>query len=154
MVGIDSIMNDLLVPDGVLGKIKPDKNSLSNIKIGIKAALSIGVNDVGQAVIVQESRVLGVEAAEGTDELMRRCKNLHTEGEAGVLVKMKKPQQDPRIDLPTIGPNTVDIAVRSGLRGIAAEAGATLIVNKEEVIKLADSYGIFVIGVKSSFADN
>jgi UDP-2,3-diacylglucosamine hydrolase len=98
-------------------------------------------------VVVQHGLVLGVEAIEGTDALLRRCKGLRRDGPGGVLVKTEKPGQEKRADRPTIGPQTVRLAAESGLRGIAAEAGATLVLDRAELIRLADAAGLFVTGI-------
>ena len=90
--------------------------------------------DVGQAVIVQQGVVLGVEGVEGTDALIARCAELAREGPAGILVKIKKPGQERRVDLPTIGVDTVRAAARAGLRGIVIEAGGTLVLNRDAAI--------------------
>ena len=92
--------------------------------------------------------MLGVEAVEGTDALIKRCKDLKRDGLGGVLVKTKKPQQEQRADLPTIGVSTVENAADSGLRGIAVQAGKTLIVDRAAVVEKADELGLFVVGVK------
>jgi DUF1009 family protein len=104
--------------------------------------------DVGQAVVVQQGVVLGVEAIEGTDALLERCGALRRDGPGGVLVKIKKPQQDPRLDLPTIGVTTVEHASAAGLRGIAVEAGGSLIVDREHVAGAADARGLFLVGIE------
>lgn len=145
--GIHEVMTDLLVKPGVLGRYKPDKQALADIERGIEVASELGRLDVGQAVVIQQGLVLGVEGIEGTDELIRRCGGYKRKGAGGVLVKLRKPQQDMRIDLPTIGTRTVERAHETGLRGIAVHAGNGLIVDEAEVIKLADKYGLFVIGV-------
>ena len=145
--GVHEVMPDILVKSGVLGKHKPDKQALADIERGIEVAAELGKLDVGQAVVVQQGLVLGVEGIEGTDELIRRCQDYKRKGVGGVLVKLRKPQQDMRIDLPTIGTRTVERAHETGLRGIAVHAGNGLIVDETEVIKLADKYGLFVIGV-------
>ncbi len=145
--GVHEVMPDILVKSGVLGKHKPDKQALVDIERGIEVAAELGKLDVGQAVVVQQGLVLGVEGIEGTDELIRRCGEYKRKGAGGVLVKLRKPQQDMRIDLPTIGTRTVERAHETGLRGIAVHAGNGLIVDETEVIKLADKYGLFVIGV-------
>lgn len=103
-----------------------------------------GMNDL---VVVQQGLVLGVEGIEGTDKLITRCAEYKRKGKAPVLVKLRKPQQDMRIDLPTIGTKTVENARRSGFKGLAIHAGNTLIVNEKEVIKLADKYGMFIKGI-------
>ena len=145
--GIHEVMEDLLVKPGILGKHKPDRQALADIRRGIEVATELGRLDVGQSVVVQQGLVLGVEGIEGTDELIRRCGEYRRKGCGGVLVKLRKPQQDMRIDLPTIGPRSVERAKASGLRGIAVHAGNGLIVDEAEVIRQADKYGIFVMGV-------
>ena len=145
--GIHEVMADLLVKEGVLGRHKPDKQALSDIRRGVEVATALGQVDVGQSVVVQQGLVLGVEGIEGTDELIRRCGDYRRKGVGGVLVKLRKPQQDMRIDLPTIGPRSVIRAKESGLRGIVVHAGNGLIVDEAEVIKLADKEGLFVMGV-------
>ncbi len=145
--GIHEVMTDILVKPGVLGKHKPDKQAWADIRRGIEVATELGRLDVGQSVVVQQGLVLGVEGIEGTDELIRRCGEYKRKGAGGVLVKLRKPQQDMRIDLPTIGTRTVERAHETGLRGIAVHAGNGLIVDEAEVIRLADKYGLFVIGV-------
>lgn len=145
--GIHEVMPEILVKKGILGKHKPDKQAWEDIKRGIEVALELGKLDVGQAVIVQQGLVLGVEGIEGTDELIRRCGDYKRKGDGGVLVKLRKPQQDMRIDLPTIGPRSVYRAKETGLKGIAVHAGNGLIVDEQEVIKAADAAGLFVIGI-------
>jgi len=101
-------------------------------------------------VVVQQGIVLGVEAIEGTDALIARCGGLKRDGDGGVLVKIAKPGQERRADLPTIGPDTVASCAAAGLRGIAVEAGSAIVVNREEVIRAADQTGLFLTGVKVS----
>lgn len=148
--GIHEVMQDLLIKPGVLGKIKPDSQAMADIKRGIEVAFELGRLDVGQGVIVQQGLVLALEGIEGTDEMLKRCKNYKRKGAGGVLVKLRKPQQDMRIDLPTIGSLTIKNAKESGLRGIAVHAGNGLIIDEAEVIKLADKEGLFVVGVNPS----
>ena len=145
--GVHEVMSDLLVKKGCLTKHKPDKQAEADIRRGVEVALALGRLDVGQAVVVQQGLVLAVEGIEGTDELLRRCGGYKRKGDGGVLVKLRKPQQDMRIDLPTIGLQTVKRAKESGLCGIAVHAGNGLIVDEAEVIRLADKEGLFVIGV-------
>ena len=147
VVGADSILSHLLAPEGVLGRHRPDDVALNDIARGFDVALALGAVDVGQAVIVQQGIVLGVEAAEGTDALIARCAGLRLEGPGGVLVKAKKPQQERRADLPTVGVATVHNAKSAGLRGIAVEAGNTLMIGLPDIIAAADDTGMFVIGV-------
>lgn len=145
--GVHEVMPELLIKKGVLGKHKPDKKALLDIKRGVEVAMELGRLDVGQSVIVQQGLVLGLEGIEGTDRLIKRCAEYKRKGDGGVLVKLRKPQQDMRIDLPTIGTFTIQNAKDSGLRGIAVHAGNGLIVDESEVIKLANKEGLFIIGI-------
>ena len=138
------------VGEGPLGRLKPDPGAEIDIARGIAIARALGALDVGQAAVVQQGLVLGVEAIEGTDALLRRCAGLRRGGPGGVLVKVEKPGQETRIDRPTIGPQTVRLAAEAGLQGIAVEAGATLLVDRDEVIRAADAAGLFVVGVRVS----
>ena len=145
--GIHEVMPDLLVKEGILTRHKPSKRDKEDIRRGVEAALALGRLDIGQAVVVQQGLVLGVEGIEGTDELLRRCRDYRRKGGGGVLVKLRKPQQDMRIDLPTIGPRSVERAHESGLEGLVIHAGNGLMVDEEETVALADKYGMFIIGV-------
>ena len=147
VVGIDSILDHMIAPPDVMGVHEPDDNATADIVTGCNVARTLGALDVGQAVVVQQGMVLGVEAIEGTDELLRRCGELRREGSGGVLVKVKKPHQEARADLPTIGPDTVASAHAAGLRGIAVEANGALLVDRKRLIEAADGLGLFVIGI-------
>lgn len=149
VVGADDILGDLLAEAGPLGRHVPDELANEDISRGIEIAQSLGRLDVGQAVAVQQGIVLGVEAIEGTDALISRAGAVAREGPGGILVKIKKPCQERRADLPTIGRSTVEACVRAGLRGIAVEAGATLILGRSEVIEAADAAELFIIGIKA-----
>lgn len=146
VIGADTVMKDLLAPEGLIGSIYPDKRAQADIEFGARIARDIGALDIGQAVVIQNNTVLGVEAVEGTDQLIERCANLKLEERGGVLVKVKKPQQDARVDLPTIGVPTIERLAAAGLVGIAVEAGATLILDRRELARRADALGLFVIG--------
>mgnify|MGYP002521044936 CR=1 FL=1 len=148
IVGVHEVMGGILATEGAFGKIKPDAQALDDIAHGVKIALGLGALDVGQSVVVQQGIVLGVEAVEGTDALIKRCKDLARPGVGGVLVKTKKPQQEQRADLPTIGVQTVVNAHDAGLRGIAVQAGKTLIADRAAVTAKADELGLFITGVK------
>jgi hypothetical protein len=147
VVGIHDVMPDLLVKTGFCTRKKPDKQAMADIARGVEVAESLGRLDVGQSVVVQQGLVLGVEGIEGTDELIRRCGTYQRKGSGGVLVKLRKPEQDMRIDLPTIGLKTIENAHQAGLRGIAVHAGNALIVDEQEVLKLAEKYQMFIIGI-------
>jgi hypothetical protein len=147
IVGPDSVVEELLAPAGVYGAVEPDAQAMADIARGIEVSRGIGQLDVGQAAVVQDGIVLGIEAVEGTDALLARCAGLRREGPGGVLVKTRKPQQESRIDLPTIGTGTVTGAATAGLRGIAIEAGGALIVARAAVVGAADEAGLFILGV-------
>jgi len=108
---------------------------------------ALGAVDVGQGCVVQQGIALAVEAAEGTDAMLARCASLAREGPGGVLVKLVKPGQDRRADLPTIGPATVAGAVGAQLRGVAFEAGGTILAEREATIAAADVAGLFLLGL-------
>ncbi|MCI5050440.1 MAG: UDP-2,3-diacylglucosamine diphosphatase LpxI [Rickettsiales bacterium] len=146
VVGVHDVVEDILTPEGLIGSIYPDKRSQADIEMGAKLARTIGSLDIGQSVIIQNQLVIGVEAIEGTDALIKRCEALRTEERGGVLVKMKKPHQEFRIDLPTIGKQTLERIAECGFSGIAAEAGSSLMLNREELARTADELGIFLLG--------
>ena len=148
VIGAQDIFSDLLTPAGQLGRVAPDDQARLDIERGLTVARALGALDVGQAVIVQQGLVLGVEAIEGTDALIARCAALRREGSGGILVKCAKPQQDTRYDLPTIGPDTLRAAQQAGLRGIAVEARKSLLVEREQTLALADVAGIFLLGIE------
>lgn len=150
VVGADDVLAGLLVEEGTLGHHGPDEMAAVDIALGLDVAKAIGGLDVGQAVVVQQGVVLGVEGAEGTDALIVRCAELAREGPGGVLVKVKKPSQERRVDLPTIGVDTVRASARAGLRGIVIEAGATLVLHRDDVVDAADEAGLFVVSTNLS----
>jgi len=151
VIGIDAVLAELLAPLGPLGRTKPDEQAQADIEIGIAAARAHGGRDLGQAVIVRQGAVIGVEDRDGTDALMRRCAESSRE-HGGLLVKMAKPGQERRVDLPAIGPETIASAAAAGLRGIAIEANATLVLDRDVLVDAADLAGIFVVGVAPGLA--
>jgi DUF1009 family protein len=150
VLGADQLLETEIAREGPLGAIRPNRQSEADIEHGLQIARTLGALDIGQAVIVQQGLVLGVEAIEGTDELLRRCAGLRREGTGGVLVKIEKPGQEHRADQPTIGLRTVELAAETELVGIAVEADATIILDRQEVIRAADRAGLFVVGVRRS----
>lgn len=148
VVGADDILGEeILAPEGVLGRHAPDEQAMADVRHGVRVARGLGALDVGQGAVVQQGLVLAVEAIEGTDAMLGRCAGLKREGPGGVLVKTSKPGQERRADLPTIGVTTVENAHAAGLRGIAVQAGGALMVDKAGIIARADALGLFVIGV-------
>jgi DUF1009 family protein len=148
IVGAHDVAPELLAPAGPLTRRPPDDKELEDIRRGCEIAKAIGELDVGQGAIVQQGVVLAVEAAEGTDAMIARSKALVRKGRGGVLVKVPKPQQDRRLDLPTIGARTVDMAADAGLAGIAVAAGETLVVDRAATVARADRSGLFIVGIE------
>ncbi|MGF1631120.1 MAG: LpxI family protein [Kiloniellaceae bacterium] len=146
--GVEEFLQDLLAAEGCFGRHQPDAGAWRDIRRGIEVVRAMGAADVGQATVVQDGLVLGVEALEGTDALLSRCGPLRRAGPGGVLVKLRKPGQERRTDLPTIGVTTVQAAAAAGLRGIAVEAGGTLVVDIPAVTAAADRLNLFLIGIR------
>ncbi len=147
--GVQDFIGDILMPRGVLGRIKPSASQDIDIDLGMKTARALGALDVGQSVIVRDGIVLGVEGVEGTDELIRRCAAYRANNKGGILVKTCKPQQDKALDLPTIGLRTIQLCADLNMDGVAVSAGEALLADKEAVIALADRSGLFITGIKA-----
>ncbi len=147
---IHDFCDDLLVKEGEVGSYAPSAKHKIDIELGLRISQKIGAMDIGQSVIVQNGMVIGVEAVEGTDELINRCAPLLQEGGGGILVKTRKPQQDKELDMPTIGVKTIINAHKSGLCGIVLQANNVIIVDFKNVAKYADEYKMFVTGIPIS----
>ena len=148
VVGIEEVVPGMLFSEGVYGKVKPSQEDMDDVRRGITVAKAIGAVDVGQAVVVQEGIVLAMEAVEGTDQMLSRAASLKKQGKAPVMVKVLKPGQDMRVDLPAIGLQTIELLKTNGIKGIAVEAGGILLIERDAVIETADREGIFIIGMK------
>jgi DUF1009 family protein len=151
VVGSHELAPSILIPPGPAGRKAPSERNLADIARGIALLRATGPYDVGQAVVVSSNQVLAVEAAEGTDAMLARVAELRRIGRipatGGVLIKAPKPQQDLRIDLPTIGPKTVEGALRAKLDGIAAVAGGSILAETARVAEMADRENLFVVGI-------
>jgi DUF1009 family protein len=150
VLGAHEVAPDLVAPVGALGRRAPGKEDAKDIARGAEVVRTLGRLDVGQAAVVSRGYVLAVEAAEGTDEMLERAGRLRQWGEGkrrGVLVKMCKPGQELRVDLPTIGPRTVELAAKAGLAGVAIEAGRVLVAERDEAVARADRDGLFMAGI-------
>jgi hypothetical protein len=135
----------LLAPEGPLGAVRASAAQLADIAFAWPLAKAIGRLDIGQTLVVRERSVLAVEAIEGTDAAIRRGGAL---GRGGALaVKVWKPTQDPRLDFPTIGPDTVETLRESRVALLAVEAGRTLVLDRDELVRRADAAAICVLGV-------
>jgi UDP-2,3-diacylglucosamine hydrolase len=153
MVGIRDVAPDVLMPEGCLTRALPDDIAAADIAKGRDVLRALSPFDIGQAAIVIDGHVVGVEDIEGTDGLLARVARLRSEGRIrakaprGVLVKAPKSGQDLRFDLPTVGPRTVEGAVKAGLAGIAIVAGNTIVVEPQGMIEAADAAGLFLTGL-------
>ncbi|GAN60456.1 hypothetical protein ACI01nite_07620 [Acetobacter cibinongensis] len=145
--GAHEFLSHAVAQPGVLGTVQPDALARADIRRGIDVVQALGRMDIGQGCVVQNGLVLAVEAMEGTDRMIARSGECHQPGEGGVLVKLLKPGQEKRADMPTIGPVTVRTAHAAGLRGIAFEAAHTLMTDKDACILEADKAGIFLLAV-------
>ena len=147
VIAVDDILGGVLAPMGHIAGPAPDASAVSDIQRGVEVLRHLGPVDVGQSIAVQEGLVLAVEAIEGTDAMIERAGGLSREGAGPILVKMSKPGQERRTDMPTVGPDTVRNAKAAGFRGIAVEAGSSLLLEPDTVRALADAAGLFVVGV-------
>jgi DUF1009 family protein len=151
-LGAQEVLEGLLVEEGVLTTRAPEEADRADIARGVQVARALGVADVGQGCVVQQGLVLAVEAIEGTDAMLARCAGLRREGPGGVLVKLVKPRQDIRADLPVIGPETVRNAAAAGLAGIAIQArtahAGTLVVDRAATLAAAEAAGLFLVAIR------
>lgn len=158
IIGADEAAGNLTASDGLLAGPQPSEDQFKDLAKAAKVALEIGRLDIGQGAIVADGLVLCVEAQEGTDAMLKRCQTLPAEirgsetARKGVLVKRPKPQQERRIDLPTIGVPTIEGAAAAGLAGIAFEAGGALLVDAEAVKARADALHVFLYGFAQDWA--
>lgn len=152
VLGAHQIVPDLTTSEGSLTRTVPGKSDWRDIEAAREAAVAIGALDIGQGAVAIGGRAIALEGIEGTDGLLERVKTLRGHGRlagksGGVLVKCAKPEQELRVDLPSIGLQTVESAHAAGLAGIAVEAGRSLILDSAAVIARADVLGLFVYGL-------
>ena len=159
LVGAKEIAPELAMPDGPIGARSPSERDRVDIARGLALLNATSPFDVGQAVVVANNQVIAVEGPEGTDQMLvrvtelRRSRRINTPAGVGVLIKAAKLGQDHRIDLPVIGPPTVEAAAAAGLAGVAVVAGSTLVAEPERIAAAADRARIFVIGVNADGTD-
>lgn len=156
--GVHDVAPHLLARIGVLGAVQPTEAHRTAIARGVRLIGALGTFDVGQGAVVTEKEVLAIEGARGTDAMLsevreqaRRCTGGRER--AGVLVKLPKPGQELRIDLPVIGLETIERAVEAGLGGVAVRGGQSLVIGSEAMLRRADANGIFVVGLDGSEAE-
>ena len=140
--------SSLIMPEGVLTKEQPSEGEWKDIEFGWKIAKEIGRLDIGQTVVVKNQAVMAIEAIEGTDEAIKRGGQLANGG--AVIVKVSKPQQDMRFDVPVVGTDTLNSICEVQGRVLAVEAGKSIILNQEELVKEAERAGITIVGLKNS----
>lgn len=157
VIGSEQAHAQLLAPEGLIGGPHPSQAQMNDLEVAARVAAASGALDIGQACVVCDGLVLAVEAQEGTDEMLRRCAALpetirgSERARQGVLVKRPKPVQERRIDLPTTGVSTVELAAAAGIAGIGVEAGGALMLNRAAMVASAEQYGMFLYGFPKSF---
>lgn len=145
IIPIDQILDSVIATKGVLTNLKPSSQDQENIKLGIDAIKNLSKFDIGQSLVIAQKQIIAIEAAEGTDAMIKRCANLKLDYvKNAILVKMKKHNQSVKADLPTIGVETIINCASSSISGIAIEASSTLILQKEQVIDKANELGLFL----------
>lgn len=153
VVGVQEILPSLLAETGPVGSVQPDEADVTDMKAAAEAATALGRLDIGQGAVAVGGRVVALEGPEGTDAMLARVALLKAEGRIsvrrrGVLVKLCKPQQDVRADLPSVGPATIENAHAAGLAGVAVEAGRALVLERQAVIEAANRLGLFLVGIE------
>jgi hypothetical protein len=155
LLGLKEVAPDLLMPEGCVTRTLPGQDAMIDIARGRDVLRALGPFDIGQAVVVIDGHVVGVEGIEGTDELLARIASLRAANRIrsakgrGVLVKAPKSGQDLRFDLPTIGSRTIERAAAAALAGVAVLAGNTVVADPQVMIEVADTAGLFVAGLPS-----
>ena len=139
-------IKNLMVQKGVLTKCSPTQEELYDIEYGYKTAKEMGKLDIGQSVVMKNRMIMAVEAIEGTDKCIKRGAKL-ARGKGAVVVKVAKPNQDKRFDIPTVGIRTLKTMRRYGANVLALEAGETIIVNQDKMVKYANKHNIVVMAV-------
>jgi DUF1009 family protein len=156
VIGADDVLTDLVPGAGVLGAVQPETDHRADIDKALKTASQIGALDIGQGAVVAGGVILAVEAQEGTNRMLERVAALPVtlrgddDQRLGVLAKVPKPIQERRVDLPTIGVETVERCAAAGLAGIVVEAGGALLVNRDAIIAACDRAGLFLEAVKAT----
>lgn len=140
-----SFLRSLIASEGAMTKAKASKDDMKSVEYGIKVARELTRLDLGQTVVVKDGACVAVEAMEGTDETIRRAARLC--GAGAIVVKIGKPAQDFRFDVPVCGLATIDVIAECRATVLAVEAGRTLLFDREKLIKKADGAGISVVGV-------
>lgn len=160
VVGAHEVATDLVASAGCLTRRSPSQKDRLDMAQAARAAIAIGLLDAGQAAVAVSGQIVALEGLEGTDAMLQRVRELHEsgrahwQGRAGVLGKWSKPQQDLRVDMPTIGPGTVQAAAEAGLAGIAIEAGRVMILDRARTVAEADDLGLFLLAQADGQGEN
>lgn len=156
VLGIDTVAPDLLCPDAVLTKSKPDEADWQAIRYGFSLLEALSPFDCGQAMVCQGQRILAVEGPEGTDAMVKRATQRprwfdwsKQDLSPKFLVKTAKRDQERRADLPAVGPRTIQICAKSGIKGLALGAGSVVMIDRAMMIREADRAGLFIVGAPS-----
>ena len=152
VIGAHEVAPGLVATIGPIGRHRPDRQSEADIRVSIRAARLLGELDIGQGVVAVGGRVVALEGPEGTDAMIARINMLRERGRIsttrrGVLVKLCKPSQDVRVDLPSAGLSTLTHALDAGLAGVALEAGRALLLDRTAAVEFADRNGLFIVGI-------
>jgi DUF1009 family protein len=154
VIGADDIARGLSFPAGALGEYAPQDQHLADMRKAAAVVAALGPFDVGQGAVIANGLVLAIEAAEGTDAMLQRCASLPRallgKEKSGVLLKRPKPGQELRVDLPTVGVETVRAVIAAGLGGVAVEAGRALLLDADDAVAAADAAGVFLYGFDAS----
>ena len=154
VLGADDLLDDLLTPEGCLTTTQPSAQAQADIDQGFATLAELGKLDIGQGLVINRGQILAVEAMEGTDAMLSRCRGLgsYVQEAGGVLIKAKKQGQERRVDLPAIGVQTITAVSEAGLAGIAIQTEHSLIIDRDAMIDAANKAGLFVVGVKAGVA--
>lgn len=158
VIGAHEVAPGLVAAIGPMGQCRPDHEAQADISVASQAARRLGELDIGQGAIAVGGRVVALEGPEGTDAMIGRINMLRTQGRIsakrrGVLVKLCKPGQDVRVDLPSAGLSTLTNALEAGLAGVALEAGRSLLLDQPDVVEFADRNGLFIVGIDPEQAE-
>ena len=153
VIGVLEATPEMSCPHGQVSRNGPQPQALDDIQLATRAAHAAGTLDMGQGAVAADNRVIAMEGPEGTRDMLQRVATIHKQKRArwkagqGVLVKRAKPGQDIRFDVPVIGPDTVHQIKAAGLAGIAIEAGHVLLLDREELLRVAEQENIFIQGI-------
>ena len=151
VIGIDDIMPEMLIENKVLTDVYPSKQDLNDAKFGFAQALKYAKTDKGQSIVVFNKKVIAVEDFKGTDNLIKRALKIKGKQKGGILVKVLKPGQEKRADIPVLGKNTILNLHDGNFSGVVIQANNSIIEDRKNVLELANSLNIFIMGTDGKF---